>query len=309
MPDEPEPAATITVLRAGLRTLVVDHGRPRCRSLGLPVGGAADRTSLALGNALVGNAPDAAALEITLAGPTLVADAALAGVVFGAPFTVATDRRTLAPGKTFTLAAGEELRIGGTKEGVRAYFCVRGGLQVPEVLGSRSGLEPLRAEATVPFRSATTGVRWFGPGFAVDSEPRTLRALPGKQADWFAAEAFYGRPFVVSPESDRMGLRLRGESLAPPDRELVSEPVCPGSVQVTRDGQCIVLGVDGQTIGGYPKVGQVIAADVDKLGQLRPGEEVRFRAVSLEAAESLYRQRRVALKQWLTRLRVAAGNG
>jgi antagonist of KipI len=309
MPDEPAPTATITVLRAGLRTLVVDYGRPRSRSLGLPVGGAADRTSLALGNALVGNAPDAAALEITLAGPTLVADAALAGVVFGAPFTVATDRRILAPGKTFTLAAGEELRIGGTTEGVRAYFCVQGGLLVPAVLGSRSGLEPLRAGTTVPFQSATTGVRWFGPDFAVDTEPRTLRALPGRQADWFAAEAFYGRPFVVSPDSDRMGLRLCGESLAPPDLELVSEPVCPGSVQVTRDGQCIVLGVDGQTIGGYPKVAQVIAADVDKLGRLRPGEDVRFRAVSLEAAESLYRQKRIALKEWLTRLRVTAGNG
>jgi allophanate hydrolase subunit 2 len=103
-----------------------------------------------------------------------------------------------------------------------------------------------------------------------------------------------------------MGLRLRGEPLLPPDRELVSEPVCPGAVQVTRDGQCIVLGVEGQTIGGYPKVAQVIAADLDKLGQLRPGQEVRFRLVSLEAAESLYRQKHVELRRWLTRLRTAA---
>jgi 5-oxoprolinase (ATP-hydrolysing) subunit C len=309
MPGETPPTATITVLRAGLRTQVVDYGRPHCRSLGVPVGGAADRTSLALGNAFVGNPRQTAALEITLAGPTLVADAPFAGVVYGAPFEIATDRRTLAPGRTFTLAAGEELRIGGTRERVRGYFCVHGGLSVPEVLGSRSGLETLVAGATLPCASEATGVRWFNPGPASDAEPRTLRVLPGRQAYWFATDAFYGRSYEVSPESDRMGLRLRGESLEPPQRELVSEPVCPGSVQVTRDGQCIVLGVDGQTIGGYPKVAQVISADLDKLGQLRPGEEVRFQSVSLDDAESVYREKQTLIKEWLTRLRVAAETG
>jgi antagonist of KipI len=288
---------------------VVDFGRPRSRSLGVPVGGAADRASLALGNALVGNAPDAPALEIALAGPTLVADAPLAGVVFGAPFELATERRSLEAGKTFTLQAGEELRIGGTAKRLRAYFCVRGGLLVPDVLGSRSGLDPLRAGDCLAYRPGTTGVRWFLPSALEGTDLLTLRALPGRQADWFASNDFYARTFAVLPESDRMGLRLRGEPLLPPDRELVSEPVCPGAVQVTRDGQCIVLGVDGQTIGGYPKVAQVIAADLDKLGQLRPGEEVRFRVVSLEAAESLYRQKHVELRRWLTRLRTAAEAG
>lgn len=309
MPTEPGPAAALTVLRPGLRTLVVDAGRPHCRSLGVPVGGAADRAALALGNALVGNRPDAAALEVCLAGPTVVADAPLACVVYGAPFDLATDRRTLAPGKTFTLAAGEELRVGGARDRAYAYLCVRGGFLVPEVLGSRSGLEPLRAGVALPCRSGAIGIRWFGPGFHGDAEPRTLRTLPGRQADWFGAEDFCGRAFTVAPESDRMGLRLRGEPLAVPDRELVSEPVCPGSVQVTRDGQCIVLGVDGQTIGGYPKVAQVIAADLDKLARLRPGDEARFRPVSLESAESLYRQRRAELRAWLTRLRAAAQGG
>lgn len=307
MPTEPEPVATLTVLRPGLRTLVVDHGRPHCRSLGVPVGGAADRAALDFGNALVGNTPSDAALELCLAGPTLVADSPLACVVYGAPFDLATDRRTLAPGKTFTLDAGEELRIGATRERVYAYLCVRGGIRTPEVLDSRSGLEPLRAGAALPCRAGSTGARWFRNDLVGDPEPRTLRALPGRQADWFGGGDFYARAFTVSPDSDRMGLRLRGEPLPPPDRELVSEPVCPGSVQVTRDGQCIVLGVDGQTIGGYPKVAQVIAADLDKLARLRPGDEVRFRPVSLEAAESLYRQRQAVLGAWLTRLRTSAG--
>lgn len=133
---------TLHVLLPGLHTRVVDFGRPRTRSLGVSVGGAADRSSLTIGNAFVGNPPDAAALEITLAGPTLRADCELACVVYGAPFELASDRRPLAAGKTFTLEPGEELRIGGTAEGVRAYFCVRGGIEAPLVLGSRSSFTP-----------------------------------------------------------------------------------------------------------------------------------------------------------------------
>jgi len=115
-PDETDAAhCHLKLLSPGLYTLVVDFGRPRSRSLGVPVGGAADRRSLALGNALVGNLPDAAALEICFAGPTLVATAPLAGVVFGAPFDLATGRRPLAAGRTFTLDAGEELRRHGAR--------------------------------------------------------------------------------------------------------------------------------------------------------------------------------------------------
>jgi antagonist of KipI len=111
--------------------------------------------------------------------------------------------------------------------------------------------------------------------------------------------------FTVGPASDRMGLRLFGEPLNWPDRELVSEPVCPGSVQVTRDGQCIILGVDGQTIGGYPKIAQVISADLDRLGQLRPGDRVFFVRVRLKRAEELYCKKRAELNEWVARLRVS----
>ncbi len=102
-----------------------------------------------------------------------------------------------------------------------------------------------------------------------------------------------------------MGLRLQGEPLTWPKRELVSEPVCPGSVQVTRDGQCIVLGVDGQTIGGYPKIAQVVSADLDRVGQLRPGDQVYFVRVALQRAEALQRAKQAELRAWVTRLRVS----
>jgi biotin-dependent carboxylase-like uncharacterized protein len=271
----------------------------------VPLGGAADRFALALGNALVGNRSDDAALEISLNGPTLTADSDVACVLYGAPFEMDLGGSVLEAGKTFTLPAGEQLRIGATPRGMRAYLCVRGGLQTPIVLDSRSSLEPLRAGAELPCQAGVIRVRHFRHDFTWNAEPRLLRVLDGPQADWFRADEFYPQPFAVTPASNRMGLRLRGEALTLPERELESEPVCPGSVQVTRDGQCIVLGVDGQTIGGYPKIAQVISADLDKLAQLRPGESLRFQRVSRESAETLYRGKQVELREWLTRLRTA----
>jgi antagonist of KipI len=305
--------ATLTVLAPGLCTLIVDHGRPRTRSLGVPVGGAADRFWLDLGNALVGNPPEAAALEVCLSGPTLLADAPLACVLGGAPFALRTDSRDLASGVTFTLEAGERLHIGGTPRGARAYLCVRGGLDVPVVLGSRSSLAPLTAGerlqasgvALAP-REAARSIRLEGDEDTVADGPVTLHVLPGGQGSWFEGQDWLTAHFTVRPASNRMGLRLDGPALALPAREMVSEPVCPGTVQVTRDGQCIVLGVDGQTIGGYPKIAQVIAADLDRLGQLRPGDEVRFALVTLDEAEARARHRDETLRTWRMRLRVTS---
>jgi biotin-dependent carboxylase-like uncharacterized protein len=301
----PQPiGAVLKVLHPGLCTLVVDHGRPHCRSLGVPVGGAADRGALAVGNALVGNEPDAAALEVALAGPTLVADAALACVLYGAPFDLSSDGRPLAAGKTFTLQAGETLRIGGAARDVRGYFCVRGGFRTPIILDSRSSFEPLRAGAELPCLSGKIHPH-FIPLEAARTAPAVLRVLDGAQAGWFRAEDFYSATFTGTPASNRMGLRLNGPPLPAPPGEMLSEPVCPGTVQVTREGQCIVLGVDGQTIGGYPKIAHVIDADLDLLGQLRPGERVVFRRTMLAEAERLYREKQARLWEWLKRLRAA----
>jgi biotin-dependent carboxylase-like uncharacterized protein len=305
---------TLRVLEPGLHTLVVDFGRPASRSLGMPLGGAADLMALALGNGLVGNPSDAAALEISLVGPALEAACDLACVVFGAPFTLSSDRQELRPGTTFTFSAGERLQIGGTTMGMRAYFCVRGGLQMAPILGSRSALEPVRAGDELSCLPGTIHARYLcidrngnpsEAAFVDQPGVHSLRVLPGAQSDWFQAEDFFPQEFLVTPASNRMGLRLRGRPLRLPARELVSEPVCPGSVQVTRDGQCIVLGVDGQTIGGYPKIAQVISADRDRLGQLRPGDRLRFVMVSLDEAERLYHAQQKVLSEWARRLSLA----
>jgi antagonist of KipI len=298
----------LKVLAPGLCTLVVDHGRPRSRSLGVPLGGAADRTALALGNALVGNPPEAAALECSLAGPTLEAGCPLACVVFGAPFELSSSRQLLQAGKTFTLEPGEVLTIAGTSRGTRGYLCIHGGIQAPLVLGSRSSLIPLRAGdllACLPGRCAVHFLNHPEP--VPEEETVCLRVLAGAHAGWFAEEEFYAQTFQASADSNRMGVRLRGRPLTMPARELVSEPVCPGTVQVTRDGQCIILGVDGQTIGGYPRIAQVIAVDLDRLGQLRPGQAVRFERVSLEMAEQSHRQNQAELRLRLLRIRTAIG--
>jgi 5-oxoprolinase (ATP-hydrolysing) subunit C len=296
---------TLRVLDPGLLTLVVDLGRPHSRSLGVPLGGAADRTSLVIGNGLVGNPPDAAALEINQAGPRLRAGCRLACVVQGAAFSLAGDRQELVIGKTFTLQPDEELTIGSADRGLRAYLCVRGGIQAASVLGSRSGLYPVRAGDELPCLEGAIQARFIRHPWSWAGDPRLLRVLPGIQEAWFSADVFYSGHFTVSPDSNRMGLRLQGPPLPPPGRELVSEPVCPGSVQVTREGQCIILGVDGQTIGGYPKIAQVISADLDKLGQLGPGDDVRFTPVTLAEAEAFFRKKQAEVHAWSLRLRTA----
>jgi antagonist of KipI len=296
---------TLHVIEPGLHTILVDFGRPNSRCLGVPISGAADRFALAIGNALVGNDAHACALEMSLTGPTLRAECDLACVVYGAPFELSSDRQKLSAGTTFTFHAGEAVKIGGTSKGTRCYLCIAGGIQARQILGSRSGLHPLRPGTELDCHSGVIPARFVTRRFEWNRQPRVLRATKGPQAEWFHAEELYSQEFIVLPASNRMGLRLDGAPLCVPDRELTSEPVCPGSVQLTRDGRCIVIGVDGQTIGGYPKIAQVVSADVDKLAQLRPDDRIRFSLVDLSEAERLFRHKHDELSEWLIRLRNA----
>jgi allophanate hydrolase subunit 2 len=294
---------SLRLLEPGLCTLVVDGGRPSSRSLGVPVGGAADRFALAIGNGLVGNAAEAAALEISLLGPTLAADCDLACVLNGAPFEMKLEGHgRLSAGKTFTLPAAKKLHVGGTHSGMRAYFCVTGGIKGAPILGSSSSLTPLRKDAELTCATGTIGSHFIDPAFEWNRDPLLLHAVRGVQSHLFAFAEFQGQEYEITSTANRMGIRLRAQPLSWEKVELLSEPVCPGTIQVTRDGQCIILGVDGQTIGGYPKIAQVISADLDKLGQLRPGDGIRFQEVDLEEARSLYLRKQAELYEWLTRL-------
>ena len=301
----------IRVLVPGLMTTVQDLGRPGLGDLGVPAGGAADAHALRLGNLLLGNDEGAAALEATLVGPDLLFEEAALVVLAGAPFGARLDDAPLPAWEAVKVPAGERLAMGRAFSGTRAYVCVRGGLDVPSVLGSRAtdvatgfgGLDgrPLRPGdrlAVGPARGEPRGrrvdaaaARWSGPR-------RRLRVTPGPQCDWFrgdVVEAFFSRSFRVSASSSRTGVRLEGEALAAPARSLVTEGVAAGAVQIPPAGLPIVLLVEHPSTGGYPKIGSVISADLSALAQLRPGEEVRFARVSFEEAHRLLLDREARL--------------
>lgn len=287
----------LQVLSPGLLSLPVGLPRPGRRALGVPPGGPADAASFALGNALLGNPPHTPAVEVSLLGPTLRATADTGCVLSGAPFQITRDGDPLEPNHTFTLRAGQTLRIAGTPSGCRAYLCVPGGFTLPPV--------PTPLAAGDVLACAESRVR--GRSILPSASHTLLRVLPGPQRDWFPDDAFFTRTWAVGEASNRMGVRLTGEPIAKRVGELVSEPVNTGAVQVTHDGRPIILGVDGQTIGGYPKVAHVIRADLDRIGQLRPGAVVQFELVSLETADVLNWERQTDLGGWLARLAISEG--
>jgi biotin-dependent carboxylase-like uncharacterized protein len=280
----------LRVLEPGLLTTVQDLGRFGWAHHGVSACGAADPLALRAGNLLVGNAENAAALEMTLHGAELTLEQpaviALTGADFGADLPLWTP---------IELHAGETIRCGPTRAGARCYLCVRGGLAVPKTMGSASvhvttgvGGRPLRKGDLLPIgyqtvRRPRPAVR-FPFNFA-----RLLRATPGPQAEWFGGELF-AAAYTVSEESNRVGLRLRGPAIPSPAGHMVTEGVALGAVQAPPDGQPIVLFVDHQTTGGYPKPANVISADFWKLGQLRPRDSVQFESVTIEQALGLLRE-------------------
>jgi len=302
---------SMRVLHPGTFSLLVDRGRPGARSLGIPQGGAADRAAHAIGNALAGNPIDAVALEISLSGPTLLAEQDVSACLFGAPFDCAIDGRRIAPGALFHLPAGATLKIGAAERGARAYLCVRGGFTAPMVLESGSAFTPIATGEQLVCPPATATGRSIDAAdinsLLEEALPaNSIRVIDGPQADWFPLAGFFEQVFTVAPASNRMGVRLQGKPLSRPAREMVSEAVAPGAVQITNDGLPIILGVDGQTIGGYPKIAHVIRADLDRIAQLRPGQTVRFTRIGLDEAEAIGREHDRRLRRWLTALRLAA---
>lgn len=299
----------IRVLKPGLQTTVQDLGRPGFGLLGVSAGGAADAHALRLGNLLLGNEEGAAALEAALLGPTLVFEEAALFVLAGAGFDAFLEGKPARAWEAHEARSGATLRVGPTRSGARVLVCVAGGIALPAVLGSASTdlsgrFGGLRGRPLAEGDALATGRAGRDPrGARVDPEAaawtgerRILRATPGTQETWFTNEArdsFWEGRFRVRESSDRKGIRLAGPSVAPPERQLLTEGVPLGAVQVPADGQPIVLFVDQQTTGGYPKIAGVVTADRSALAQLRPRDEVRFRRVTFgEAREALLDQER-----------------
>jgi antagonist of KipI len=300
--------SAILVEAPGFLTTVQDLGRPGRAAAGISASGAADPIALRIGNRLVGNDGGAAAFELTIVGGAFrfTADGVVA--IAGADPQGRLDDRPVASWRAFAVHAGETLACGALRGGARSYLCFRGGVSVPLLFGSASthlltglgGFEgrALRAGDRVPLGSTVAGAPLPGsidasaiPGYRA-GEP--FRVTPGPQSDWFDEEAhavFHETDWRVAEACDRMGIRLKGGRVRQQGtRELTTEGVPLGAIQIPPDGEPIVLFVEHQTTGGYPKIANVVSADLPAVGQLRPRDRVRFEAISLERARALLRE-------------------
>jgi antagonist of KipI len=302
----------LVVESAGLLTTVQDFGREGFGVLGVSASGAADAVALRIGNLLLENAAGAPALEMTLTGGTFLFPDGAVICLAGANFGAQVDGKTLELWRPHAILPGRRVVLGATRDFARCYLCVAGGIRVAEFLGSASthllsGLggwegRALRKGDMLPIGRLEKNIRRrkLRPGVLEMLKPeKRLRVTRGPQFDWFSEEArriLIGGEFVVSEESNRTGLRLDGSRMATRvNTEMISEGTPVGAIQVTPSGQAILLFVEQQTTGGYPKIANAIGADLHRVGQLRPRDTIRFEEVSLAAARELWIEQQVLL--------------
>ncbi|MBM7646038.1 antagonist of KipI [Scopulibacillus daqui] len=324
------------VVKPGLLTTVQDLGRKGFQQHGVVVSGAMDSYSLRIANLLVGNKDNEAALEMTLTGPTLKIEKDCLIAITGGDLTPSIDGQSVPMWKPVYIKKGRTLKFGPCRSGCRAYLSVSGGFLIPKVMNSKSTYlrgqfggfkgRALQEGDVIPFnqhecrRNEYKKERFTGPfaacNWSVNVEPLlpftgspVIRVTKGRQFGGFSGsshESFAKEAFVVTNQSDRMGYRLSGPLLELENkRELLSEAVTNGSIQVTPDGNPIILLADCQTTGGYPKIAQVITADLPLIAQVKPGESIRFSYVSLEEAEQLYLEKEQHLQQLKTGILLA----
>jgi antagonist of KipI len=305
------------VQSAGFLSSVQDLGRVGFRQGGVSVGGALDPHALRVANAMVGNDDQAAGVEVTFGKMRLRFEDQRIVSWCGGDFAVRINDDDLPPGHAGSVAKGDELLMTAPSAGSRAWLAISGGIDVPVVLGSRStdlrgnfgGLQgrALRDGDVIPLGNSDLKIEaswkdrrisdWSAPApwASTADGDRLLRIVRGAHWNEFtdnAQRSFITTPFLVTPESDRMGARLDGPELNRIDpADLLSEAVASGTLQVPPNGRPILLLGDCQTIGGYPKIAHVITVDLPIAAQLWPGDSVRFRELSLAEAQNLWRER------------------
>ncbi|MGE7762978.1 biotin-dependent carboxyltransferase family protein [Peribacillus sp. NPDC097895] len=315
---------SLRVIKPGLLTSIQDLGRKGFQQHGVIVSGAMDGYSLRIANMLVGNEEGEAALEITLMGPTIKVEKNCLISITGGDLSPTIDSRIAPMWKPIYVKKGSILRFEGCKSGCRAYLSVAGGFAISEVMGSKStylrgGIggykgrairtddvlecnEPTRNLGEWEVEGSFAFPKWFvnHKEFFPDRKP-FIRFIEGSQYEYFTNSSkgsFVEGSFKVSNQSDRMGYRISGPNLELQDNgDLLSEAVTNGSVQVPPDGNPIILLADSQTTGGYPKIAQVITADLPIIAQVKPGESIQFSRVTLKEAERLFLQKEVQLKE------------
>jgi len=300
---------TIQVRVPGLFTTVQDLGREGFGAMGVSAAGTADPIALRLGNRLVGNSDGAAGLEMTLLGGTFCFPEGAVVALTGSDFGATLDDEAIEVWTSREVRPGQTLRTGPSRGGARCYLCVGGGVSVPLFLGSASthvlsglggfeGRALRKGDVLQVGEAKDEGRRFTSRHIAADARARfsprkVLRVTHGPQTGWFskaAQQLFCESNYRVTEESNRMGLRLEGAAIPAESArgEMITEGVSLGAVQIPESGLPIILFVDQQTTGGYPKIANVIAADLGSVGQLRPRDEVRFERVDFATAQRLF---------------------
>jgi len=271
--------------------------RPGLRRFGVPIGGAFDQESYHLANALLKNPAECPGIELAMASLRLRADRECSVAVVGAEADVWVNGVAVPNQSSLTLAPDDELSIGAPRSGARVFLGLGSDTGGSLITGRRLSRGD-RLPAVPKQRSPRLADRPTSVGRG------SVRAVPGPQGDLFDLNALVHTPFRVLPSSNRVGVRLEGSH--PPHKvELPSEPACPGAIQVTNSGSLIVLGPDGPTIGGYPKAAVVISADLDRVGQLTPGQEVSLELVDHETAIRLRDERHRRIDRLAKEIRLA----
>lgn len=303
--------ATLSVLDCGPATSIQDTGRFGLQRYGVGPAGAMDRDALTIANLLVGNDPQEAALEFAgIGGRFRVETGQIRLALYGAGAILSVEGEPVDAATSITVSAGDQITVGPTRQGMFAMLALAGGLALEPVLGSRSlhqrsgigGIDgrALHAGDMLILREAEPrgeDLMLVDPPAPADGP---IRVLLGPQDDYFTEEAiaaFFDNTYSVSQQADRMGYRLNGPAI--PHRDgfnIVSDGIVTGSVQIPGSGEPIVLMADRQTTGGYPKIATIITADLARFAQKRPGEPVRFTAVSREDAIAAARSRALMLE-------------
>lgn len=287
-------SAELVVLRSGPLTTIQDLGRPGLAKIGVGASGAADRGSLKLANRLVGNPENAAALEITVGGFSASPMEDLLVAVTGAPVPIWVDDRPEGCNAVLRVRAGQTIRLGVAPSGVRSYLGVRGGIAVPPVLGSRStdtmarlGPAVLKDGARLPVGPPPATYPTVDQAVTRAATDAPLRIVMGPRDDWFTAasrRALVTEPWTATAVGDRIGMRLAGPRLERVvSRELSSEGVVRGALQVPLGGNPTLMLADHPVTGGYPVIAVVVDADIDRAANMRPGDTLYFEETRKQA--------------------------
>jgi antagonist of KipI len=314
---------SMTIIKPGMLSSFQDMGRWGFQHLGVPVGGVMDTFSHRLANLLVGNLTDQATLEMTVTGPVIQFEHTACIALAGADLSPTINGKPIPMHRPLIVQPADTLRFGERRHGARTYMALHGGADIEAVLNSYSTQlrgqlggykgralktgdtiafrQSLRTEQAKQLQDTLDSSRFHLPALPLLATDSPVRVLTGPHTPMFtpaSQHAFFNTPFVITAQSERMGYRLKGESLQRCEStQIVSEATGFGTIQVPPDGHPIVLMADRQTTGGYPKIAHVASIDLPRLAQKMPGDTLFFREITLDEAHALQARREAGFER------------